>query len=409
MNYKMNYMNKLLVGIVLMGVIALASCEQKLPPPTPPVPVNVIAVVAKNVTYFDQYPATIQALSQVNLLSEVQGYITGIYFHDGVEVKKGQVLYEIDRRLYQAALSAAEANLKVAKGNYDQAKQDADRYIYLNSYNAVAKQQYDHAIIALQNAKNQVSAAEEGVHTAKTNLTYATITAPFDGTVGFSQVKLGNMVTVGQTILNTISTNNPMAVDMLVNEKQLQQFEGFQSNKKENDSLFSLLLPSGATYPLNGKISVIDRAVDPQTGSIRVRLVFLNPKNELKVGMSCVVKVGNQETKPQLLIPNKAVVEQMGEYFVFIAKDTLSVHVDTATKTTTDTVETPKPRAIQRKVKLGRTINENVIVLAGINLGDRLIVDGVQAIHDGSIIVLGSKKGGDGKSKDTKMEGKKDN
>jgi membrane fusion protein (multidrug efflux system) len=87
----------------------------------------------------------------------------------------------------------------------------------------------------------------------------------------------------------------------------------------------------------------------------------------------------------------------------------LSVHVDTSTKKATDTVETPKPRAIQRKVKLGQTISENVIVLSGIGEGDKVIVDGVQAIHDGSIIVLGSKKGGDGKSKDTKMEGKKDN
>ena len=382
--------NKLLkFGVVMIALAVFSSCDQKVTPPNPPVPVNIIKVSLQSVVYFDKYPATTQALNQVNLLPQVQGYITGIFFNDGADVRKGQRLYEIDTRLYQASVSAAEANLKVAKGNYDQAKQDADRYVYLNSYNAVAKQQYDHAIIALQNAKNQVAAAEETVKTAKTNLTYAIISAPFDGTVGFSQVKIGNMVVAGQTILNTISTNNPIAVDILVNEKQLPQFEGFQNNTKAgNDSLFTMLLPNNTPYPFPGKISVIDRAVDPQTGSIRVRLIFPNNKKVLKAGMSCVVKVHNQETAPQMLIPNKAVVEQMGEYFVFISKDTAYKRSpDADNKQAADTtMESVKLRSVQRKVQLGQTIGGNIIVLSGLSINDRLIVDGVQAIHDGSAI-----------------------
>jgi membrane fusion protein (multidrug efflux system) len=403
-------MNKLLFGLGLLSIVCFCSCTQKAPPPTPPVPVNLISVAAQPVLYYDKYPATTEALSQVNLYPEVQGYITGIFFKDGDEVKKGQKLYEIDTRLYKASVDAAEANLKVAKGNYTQAKQDADRYEYLNSYNAVAKQLYDHAIITLQNAKNQVEAAEEAVKTAKTNLTYAVIDAPFDGTVGFSQVKMGNMVTVGQTVLNTISTNNPMAVDFLVNEKQLQKFEGFQNNTQgNNDSLFTMVLPDGTTYPFTGKISVIDRAVDPQTGSIRVRLVFPNPKNELKAGMSCVVRVRNLETTPQILIPNKAIVEQMGEYFVFIAKDTVYEHPSSDTAKKVDTVETPKLRSVQRKVQLGQTIGPNVIVLSGINVGDKLLVDGVQAVHDGSQIAAGNKKPAGEGEKSKKPEAKKEN
>ena len=132
------------------------------------------------------------------------------------------------------------------------------------------------------------------------------------------------MVTVGQTILNTISTDDPMAVDFLVNEKQLSDFEKFDKNKdKAPDSLFTILMPDNSLYKYPGKISVIDRAVDPQTGAVRIRLVFPNPESDLRVGMSCVVRVHNQESTPQLVIPSKAVVEQMGEYFVFVAKDTL--------------------------------------------------------------------------------------
>jgi RND family efflux transporter MFP subunit len=213
-------MNRVLWSIVFIVCLALAGCKPKVTPPNPPTPVNLITATAQRVFYYDKYPSTTQALSQVNIYPEVQGYITGIFFTEGAHVTKGQKLYEIDIRLYQAAYDQAEANLKVAQNNQVQAQQDADRYEYLNAQNAVAKQVYDHAVIALQVAKSATAAAEQTVKSAKTNLSYSVISAPFDGTIGFSMVKLGNMVTVGQTVLNTISTDNTMAVDFLVNEKQ---------------------------------------------------------------------------------------------------------------------------------------------------------------------------------------------
>jgi membrane fusion protein (multidrug efflux system) len=383
-------MQKTLLSVGLISCTVFFSCHQKPSAPNPPVSVNLDTVSQEAVVYYDQYPSTTQALSQVNLLPEVQGYITAIFVPDGSQVKKGQMLYEIDRRLYQASYDAAVANLKVMQGNQAEAQQDADRYIYLNSYKAVAKQQYDHAIIALENAKNQVQAAQETVKTAKTNLTYAIITAPFDGTVGFSQVKLGNMVTPGQTVLNTISTNDPMAVDFLVNEKNLPAFQQIQNAKPGSlpDSLFTLILADNSLYDHIGKIAVIDRAVDAQTGSIRVRLVFPNPKYSLKVGMSCVVRVHNQDTRPQMLIPSRAILEQMGEYFVFVAKDTVMTHISDSTspKGARGAAEGSKLRAIQKKVALGQTVGANVVVLSGIHPGDRIIVDGIQAVHDGAVI-----------------------
>ena len=115
------------------------------------------------------------------------------------------------------------------------------------------------------------------------------------GIIGFSQVKLGNLVVVGTTLLNTISTIDPIAVDFLINEKQLPHYEELQHAKKTHpDSLFTFLMPDNTLYPYTGKISVIDRAVDPQTGSIRVRLVFPNPNLTLKAGISCVVREHNQ-------------------------------------------------------------------------------------------------------------------
>jgi membrane fusion protein (multidrug efflux system) len=202
------------------------------------------------------------------------------------------------------------------------------------------------------------------------------------------------MVTVGQTVLNTISTNDPMAVDFLVNEKQLATFEALERKKQQPaDSLFTILLPDNTLYPYVGKISVIDRAVDAQTGAIRVRLEFPNHNYDLKVGMSCVVRVHNQDIAPQMLIPGKAVVEQMGEYFVFVVRDTIIIHADSTRKKEPDTTsKVPSPHAFQKKVMLGQTIGANVIVKEGISEGDRIVVDGVQLLHDGSRVALDAKK-----------------
>src|SRR6201996_5498180 len=125
-------MNRAALCIAFVSCLLLFSCQQKQTPPTPPTPVNLDTVKARPVVYYDRYPSTTVALSQVNLLAQVQGYITGIFFKEGTHVKKGTKLYEIDRRLYQANYDQAEANLKVAEGTLTQSKEDADRYTYLN-------------------------------------------------------------------------------------------------------------------------------------------------------------------------------------------------------------------------------------------------------------------------------------
>ncbi|HWK03562.1 MAG TPA: efflux RND transporter periplasmic adaptor subunit [Puia sp.] len=391
--------------ILISSGTLLFSCQQKPPAPTPPTPVNVTTVKSQPVLYYDNYPSTTQALSQVDLHAEVQGAITGIFFTEGTHVHKGQKLYEIDERLYKAAYDQAQANLRVSQGNLEQAKQDADRYQYLNTHNAVAKQVLDHAVIALKNADNEVRAAEQALKTAATNLTYSIITAPFDGTVGFSQVKLGNLVTVGTTTLVTVSSDNPMAVDFLINESQLAHYQELQRNKQHHiDSLFTIQLPDHSIYPLTGNISVIDRAVDPQTGTIRVRLVFANPRLDLRAGMSTVVRVHNLEATPQILIPGKAIVEQMGEYFVYLAKDTIIRRASDSTAgaaggskgdQTADSLaqKGPNLHAIQVKVEEGQTIGANVLIKSGLREGDKIVVDGVQALHDGSAISTANKAG----------------
>lgn len=371
-------MSRLASTLVLFIVLAWCSCQQKPAAPTPPTPVNLDTVTSRPVLYYDNYPATTEALSQVDLHAQVTGYVTEIYFIEGSHVHKGQKLYEIDERLFKAAYDQAAANVKVAEGNQLQAQQDADRYQYLIEHNAIAKQTLDHAVIALQNAKNETAAAEQAQKTAATNLAYSVITAPFDGTIGFSQVKMGNLVTASTTILNTVSTDNPMAVDFLINESQLEHYEQLKREKQHRiDSLFTIALPDHSIYSHTGDISVIDRAVDPATGTVRVRLTFPNPRLDLRAGMSCVVRVHNLETAPQIVIPARAIVEQMGEYFVYLAQR------DTAKSV----------RAVQVRVTPGQTIGSDMIVTSGLKDGDRIVVDGVQALHDGSPITTANRAG----------------
>jgi multidrug efflux pump subunit AcrA (membrane-fusion protein) len=169
------------------------------------------------------------------------------------------------------------------------------------------------------------------------------------------------------------------------------------------------LLPNASLYPETGKISVIDRAVDPQTGTIRVRLVFPNPKYILKAGMSCIVRVHNQDSTPQLVVPGRAVVEQMGEYFVFVVKDTLIARpADSAEKKGADTASGPRLMAFQKKVQIGQTIGAEVIIKSGITAGEKIVVDGVQQLHDGSPVATGNKRPPGANGSDSSRRGTRD-
>ncbi|HEY4147877.1 MAG TPA: efflux RND transporter periplasmic adaptor subunit, partial [Chitinophagaceae bacterium] len=320
-------------GLSCLLIGALSSCggdnkdaaaaQQKAPPPVP----VITAVVQKAIAvYYDQYPATTVALNEVQIRPQVTGYITGIYFQDGQHVTKGQKLYSVDQQQYRAGYDQSVANLNVAKANLAKAQQDADRYDELQKKDAVARQIVEHAQADLQASKMQLEAAKANVQAVETDLRYATIFAPFDGTIGISQVKMGTAVSPGQTILNTVSSDNPMAVDFAADQKDIARFVLLQKQgKAADDSTFSLLLPDQSVYSFPGHISLIDRSVDPQTGTIKVRVVFNNKQGILKPGMSVNVRVKNNSAAPSLLIPAKAIVEQMGEYFVFVVGDSSKV------------------------------------------------------------------------------------
>ncbi len=347
----------------VLGTICFSACrEKKAAPPPPVVPVVVAQVQEEKAVYYDEFPGVINSPDEVEVRAQVTGYITGIFFQDGQKVRRGQKLYSIDQQQYQAGYDQAVANLNSAKANLEKVQKDADRYNQLLKQDAIARQKVDYAEADLKAAKMQVAAAQANVTNLSANLRYSIITSPMDGTIGFSQVKRGALVTPGSTILNIISTNNPIAVDFNIDEKQVPLFMSLVG-RNPVDSIFTITLANGMTYEYPGKISVMDRAVNPQTATLKVRLEFPNPKDMLKVGMSCIVRVKNSEAGHQIVIPYKSVVEQMGEYFVYIVGDS--------------------SKAEQRKVSLGKTIADKIIVKQGVEVNEKIVVEGVQKLKPG--------------------------
>jgi membrane fusion protein (multidrug efflux system) len=357
----------LLIGAA--GIISLVSCkgpDQKGPQAMPATKVNVTTATLGQAIYYDKYPATVVALNQVELRAQVSGYITGIFFKEGEVVQKGKALYEIDRRKYEAAVRQAEANVASAKATLVRAQKDADRYHELAKQDAIARQTLDNADATLETSRAQVAAAEAALVSARTDLDYSIIKAPFTGRIGISQVKMGAQISQGTTLLNTMSSENPIAVDFVVDETAIPRFSAMQGKAiTPGDSTFRLTLPGGIPFTQSGKILAVDRGVDNQTATIKVRIEFANPKDELKDGMSCVLQVLNEQSGENVIIPYRAVIEQMGEFFVFVAKDTV---------------------AEQRKIQLGPKLRDRVVVAEGVKGGEKVITDGFQRLRDGGAI-----------------------
>ncbi len=361
----------LLVIAPLAALLSTTGCgpdTQTARPTPPPVAVTVQEVSYVVAPYYEEYPAIVRALQEVELRPQIGGYITGIHFSEGSKVKKGQVLYSIDPQQSQAAYQQAQANLAAQETNLDKAEKDLARYRELGQQDAIAKQQVDYAEASFAAARQQVEAAKAALNLVQTNVRYATIVAPFDGTIGISQVRLGTSVSPGQTLLNTLSSDDPMGVDVVVPQADIAGFTQLlaQGQAGVPDSTFRLTLNKDR-YPHYGTLSLIDRAVDPQTGTIRVRAVFPNPLQNLRPGMTASLGVLSNTATKSVTIPFKAVAEQLGEFFVYVSDGS---------------------KVSQRRVKVGKQLGTSVVINDGLKEGEVIVVEGVQNLREGSAITV---------------------
>lgn len=368
---KSKTMNKNTIAIgLLIGASVVASCgndKQQQTPAEQAIPVTTDVVTEETVTGVNEYPGNVVPLSETELRAEVSGYITGIFVADGATVNQGQKLYEIDRTRYAAAEEQAKANLAIATANLSRIKRDVERYRKLAEQDAIAKQTLDYAETDLDNAEAQLASARSMVTTATTDLNRSVIIAPFGGTIGIAQVRMGALVSAGNTLINSISSVSPIAVDFPVNERDIQQFIQLQKRATvERDSIITLTLPGGLKYAHPGKVVAIDRAVDGATGTIMVRASFPNPDGLMRAGMNTSIRVASESESKQLLIPYRAVSEQLGQSSVYVVTDSNKVE--------------------ERIVRLGLKKADKVVISEGLSLGETVVTDGAINLRPGARI-----------------------
>ena len=335
----------------------------------PPAPVRLAQAEEKEVVFYDKYPATVTALDQVDVRPQVSGYVTKIHFKEGDYVRKGQRLYTIDVRRYVADVDQANSSVETARANLALAEKNAARYRRLADAEAIALQTLDQSEAELEAARQNLAAAEAGVRSARTQLSYTAITAPLSGMTSLNSVKVGTQVSPGSPVLTTISEEEPVGVDFALPQEMIPRLSRLETEGLAVDSTFRLRLPNDSLYAAFGTIYASDRAVDPRTGTLNVRLAFDNPRGVLRTGMSLEVEMLNRQTGRRVMVPTQALADQMGEYYVY-------------------TVDTQDSTAHRARVEIGERLSENVVILDGLDGGEQVIVEGLKSVQDSAKVKI---------------------
>ena len=346
----------------------LAGCgEQKASPPAAPA-VEVVEVMVKDVPLVREWVGTTDGLVNAKINAQVQGYLIRQHYQEGSLVKKGQVLFEIDPRSFQAALEQAKGQLAIAEGQLYAAKANLEKIRPLAAINAVSKKDLDDAIGREASARAAVQAAKAAVQKARIDLSFTKITSPIDGIAGIAKAQLGDLVgTPGGPELTTVSTVDPIKVYVPISEQEYLHFrrqaEGRKESGQEEPNL-ELTLADGSTFPHKGRVTFADRQVDERTGTIKVATVFPNPGNLLRPGQFAKVRAVLEVQKGALLVPQRAVNEIQGRFQVAVVG--------------------PEDRVEVRWVKVGERTGSLWVIQEGVHPGERVIVEGLQKVRAGT-------------------------
>jgi membrane fusion protein, multidrug efflux system len=357
------------------GALLLTGCSEKkeatatLPPP----PVIVVAVEPRNVPIFDEWIGRLDGSANVDVRARVQGYVQEIAFNEGTVVNEGDLLLRIDPRPYEAALAQSQAQL--AQAVADQVKTDQDERRQTDLYNKkiASEQDYRNAVQANLAAKATVDAGHAAVDQAQLNLEFATIKSPIKGIVGRTDFTVGNFVSAGGggAEITKISTVDPIELRFGVSEKEyLAWAEDISAllakPLEQRDEDFELIRADGKVHPYKGRLLAADRAIDPNTGTIRLTALFPNPGNILRPGQYARVRLKVEDRAGALLVLQRAVVEMQGKNFVWVVDDT--------------------NKAFMRSVTVGPRIGSDWLIETGLKSGDRVVLEGLQMLTEGGLV-----------------------
>ena len=357
--------------VIITGIFILLfaqACGKKEKPaaPTPPT-VEVVDIIQKDVPIYADWVATLDGMVNATIRAQVEGYLVQQLYKEGDVVKKGQVLFQIDPRTFQAALDQAKADLARNEARWTQTKANLARVRPLAAQNAVSQKDLDDAIAAEQSGQASTEAAKASVDKARLNLEFTRITSPIDGVSGIAKAQIGNLVGPGSTEeLTTVSTVNPIKAYISVSEQEYMQAQGDRT-KGGGKRPLGLILADGSTWPHQGEFFVADRQVDVRTGTIRVAATFANPQNVLRPGQFARVRAQMALKKGALLVPQRAVSETQGKYLVAVVG--------------------PENKIAIKQVKAGGHYGQLWVIEEGLTAGDKVVAEGIQKVRDGLVII----------------------
>ena len=361
-------------GALLTLMLFAAGCSRKKASAGPAAPeVLVTTVVPKDVPRILERVATLDGFIKANINAQVQGYIVSRDYQEGSVVKKGDLLFQIDPRPFEAALAQAKATLAKDQANLAKADADEKRARDLFDKKVISDQERDTAVAAAGSSRANVQADEAAVKQAELNLGYTKITAPIDGVAGFANNQVGDLVGPSTGPLTTVSQVDPIKAIVTAGEGPFTDFVSRHPDQKEREAYikslqFELILSSGNVYPHRGTFYALDRNLDPKTGSIRYYVIFPNPGNILRPGQFGKVRFVADQKKGAMVVPQEAVNELQGNFQVAVVDQNNKVSI--------------------RPVKMGERIGAMWEVTEGLKPGDKVVVQGMQKAREGSTVTV---------------------
>jgi len=366
----LNHSTAAALPLLVGALVVLAGCGKPAAAPGGAPEVKVAAVEQRDVPIISEWVATLDGYVNAQIQPQVTGYLVQQNYKEGSLVRKGDVLFEIDQRPFQAVLDQAKAQLAQAQAQLGKTKLDVDRDTPLAKERAIAQSQLDNDIQANLAADAAVQSGKAQVEQAQLNLGFTHVTSLIDGIAGIAQVQIGNLVNP-LTVLTSVSQVNPIKAFFPISEQEylrLAEKINSQSHMEvpKDAPVLDLILGDGTIYPEKGHILYTDRQVDIATGSIRIASAFPNPKNLLRPGQFGRVRASTYTRNNALLVPQRAVIEIQGTYQLAVVGSDNKVNV--------------------RIVKVGERIGSQWIIDSGVKSGEMVIVEGLQKVRDGSSV-----------------------
>lgn len=357
------------VVAVLPLVLSLPACKrQAAAPPPPPPTVTVAKPVAKKIVEHAEYTGRMAAVEYVDIRPRVSGYINEIAFKEGDLVKKGDLLFVIDPRPYQAALGQAEGQLKQAQAQKELNDRNFTRAQELQTNKVTSKEEFDQAATNRNQSNAQVATAQAAVDAAKLNLEFTQIKAPIAGRVSRELVTTGNLVTTDTTVLTNIVSVDPIYAYADVDERTVLNYqkllaEGKVKDARETTVSVAVALAGEQGFPHQGAIDFVDNQINAATGTLSVRGKFPNPDGNLLPGMFIRMQIPTSGELDALLVSDRAVGSDQGQKFVYVLNG-------------------EKPE--RRPVTLGPVVDGLRLVRQGLRPEDQVVINGLMKIRPDS-------------------------